>query len=351
MRLLLPIVSCFVLATPALAQTVDADGAARLTDSLSRYVGKDAFDRKILAVAPEAGAYRLSFDIEPLAAMLPAKAKVKFDISPFSVLVKPLSDGKWDVVGDTIPDGALETEGPNGRQSMKWTVSDGRFAGVYDPALAAFPTASGSHAGMAVASRDAAGDMQSTTGAGTFRSTGVAAQGGGVDISFNQSVADFVQNMQVAAEAGGATMPVTLKAASLTLEGTGKGYRTSQLLDLVAFGVANSDEAKLKANQAELKRLLLTALPMWNRLDGTYRFGDLDVTTPVGNFGAKTVSFGFGMDGVVQNATVSYKIGLASLAIPTGAAGVERHAAADRCRPQSRRCRFRFPGYGKKGDR
>lgn len=318
MRLLLPIVSCFVLATPTFAQTVDADGAARLTESLSRYVGKDAFDRKILAVAPEGGAYRLSFDLKPLAGLLPAHAKVKVDISPFSVLVKPLPDGKWDVVGDSIPGGSFEAEGPKGLQSTKWTVSDGKFAGVYDPALAAFPTFSGSQAGMAIASRDAESDMQSTTGAGTFQSTGVAAAGGGVDISFNQTVADFVQNMQIASEAGGAKIPVTVKATNLTIEGTGKGYRTSQLLDLVAFGVANADEAKLKANQAELKKLLLAALPMWNRLDGTYRFGDLDVTTPTGNFGAKTVSLGFGMDGVVQNATVSYKFGLAGLAIPTG---------------------------------
>lgn len=318
MRHLLPIVSCFVLATPAFAQTVDVDGAARLTESLSRYVGKDAFDRKILAVAPEGSAYRLSFDIKPLAGLLPAQARVKIDVSPFSVLVKPLADGKWDVVGDTIPGGSFDAEGPNGLQSMKWTVSDGKFAGVYDPALAAFPTLSGSHAGMAMASRDAEGDMQSTTGAGTFQSAGAAAAGGGVDISFNQSVADFVQNMQVASEAGGARMPVTVKATNLTVEGTGKGYRTSQILDLVAFGVANADEARLKANQAELKTKLLAALPMWNRLDGTYRFGDLDVTTPAGSFGAKNLSFGFGTDGIVQNATVSYKIGLAGLAIPSG---------------------------------
>ncbi len=318
MRLLLPLVSCFVLATPALAQTDDADGATRLTESLSRFVGKDAFDRKILAVAPEGSAYRLSFDLKPLAGLLPARAKVKIDVSPFSILVKPLADGKWDVVGNTIPGGSFDAEGPNGLQSMKWTVSGGKFAGVYDPALAAFPTLTGSHAGMAMASRDAEGDMQSTTGAGTFHSTGAAAAGPGVDISFNQSVADFVQSMQVASEAGGTKMPVTVKATNLTVEGTGKGYRTNQLLDLVAFGVANADEARLKANQADLKKLLLAALPMWNRLDGTYRFGDFDVTTPVGNFGAKTLAFGFGMDGVVQNATVSYKIGLAGLAIPSG---------------------------------
>jgi hypothetical protein len=318
LRLLLPIISCLALATPAFAQTVDADGAARLTADLSRYVGKDAFERKILAVAPEGGAYRLIFDVKPLVGLLPAEAKVKFEVSPFSVLVKPLADGKWDVVGDSWPSGSVEAEGPKGRHSSKWMISDGKFTGVYDPALAAFPTITGSLSGTAMASRDPESDMQATTGAGTFQATATAAAGGGVDLGFNQKVVDFVENIQLTGAADGARMPVTLKAASLSLDGAAKGYRTRELLDLLAFGVANADEAKLKANQEELKKKLFGALPFWNRFDGTYHFGDFEVAAMGATFGAKTLSIGFGMDGAVKDAEVSYKFAAAGLSIPAG---------------------------------
>ena len=79
-----------------------------------------------------------------------------------------------------------------------------------------------------------------------------------------------------------------MKAATLSVDANGQGYRTRALLDLLAFGVANADKAKITANQAELKSRLLAALPVWNRIDGSYRFGDFTTETPVGSFGAKT---------------------------------------------------------------
>lgn len=316
MRYLLPIVSCLAFAPTAFAQTVDAEGAARLAENLSRYVGKDAFDRKMLTVAPEGSSYRITFDFRPLVALIPAEAKAKVDIDPFSMLVKPLADGRWDVTGDGLPGGSLQVGGPDGLQTMKWSIADGRFAGVYDPVLTAFPNMSGSHTGMAIASKEPSQELRATTGAGTFQSTGVASAGGGVDFAYNQAVVDFFENVQIADEASGAKVPVTMKAASLSIDGSGKGYRTRPLLDLAAFGLANTDETKLKANQAELKRLLLAALPLWNRVDWAYRFGDFEVSTTAGSFGTKTLSAGFGMDGAVQNATISYSLGMADLKVP-----------------------------------
>ncbi|TIP69339.1 MAG: hypothetical protein E5X58_47825, partial [Mesorhizobium sp.] len=68
----------------------------------------------------------------------------------------------------------------------------------------------------------------------------------------------------------GLKFPLTIKSPTLSVNATGKGVRTRPLLDLLAFAVANGDEASLKANQGQLKSLLLAALPLWERIDGTY---------------------------------------------------------------------------------
>lgn len=316
MRYLLPIVSALAFTTPAFAQSVDAEGAARLAQDLSRYLGKDALDQKVVTVAVDGDAYRIGLDFSALASLIPARAKITFDIAPFSMQVKPVAGGQWDVTGDGLPSGSLQVVGPDGPQSMQWSIADGKFGGVYDPALAAFPTLSGSHSGMALASRETKQDMQATTGPGTFQTNGAAAAGGGVDFTYTQAVVDFVETLLIADEASGAKTPVTMKAAKLSIDGSGQGYRTRALLDLLAFGVANGDQARLRANQAELKNLLLAALPVWKRVDGAYHFGDFEVSTPVGAYGAKDLSIGFGMDGVVQDGSIVYRIGMAGLTAP-----------------------------------
>lgn len=320
MRYLLPIMSGLAIVTPAFGQAIDADGAARLSQDLARYIGADAITNKIVTVAPDGEAFRITFDVNGLAGLIPPEAKAKIEVAPLSVLAKPLADGKWDVSGDAIPAGSFEADGPEGRYSMQWSIADGKFSGVYDTALAAFLSLAGSQSGMTMSSKEPRQQMQASTGSGGFKLTGAAAATGGVDVIFNHAVADFMETVQVAPEPGAPTMPVTLTADNLVMDGSAKGYRTRALLDLLAFGVANPDRAKLQANQADLKARLLAALPLWNRLDSTYRFDNLKVETPLGAFGSTSMTGGVGMDGVVQNGSISYRLALAGLTMPAGVA-------------------------------
>lgn len=316
MRCLLPIAFGLALVSPAFGQTVDADGAARLSQDLSRYIGADAIANRLVTVAPEGNAYRIKLDVNALAGLIPPEAKAKVEVSPLSVLAKPLADGKWDVSGDAFPSGSFEADGPEGRHFMQWSVADGKFSGTYDTALAAFLALGGTQAGTTMSSRDPEQQMQASAGRGAFNMTGAASAGGGVDVTFNQTAADFMQTVQITGEAGGPSIPVTVTSDNLQMDGNAKGYRTRALLDLLAFGVAHPDKGKLAANQAEFKDRLLAALPMWNRLDSTYRFDNLKVDTPLGAFLAQSMTGGFGMDGLVQNAVITYKLGMAGMTMP-----------------------------------
>ncbi|MER9327400.1 hypothetical protein [Mesorhizobium sp. M0488] len=305
-----------LLGAPAFGQTIDSQGAKQLSDDLSRYVGKQAIDKGVLKVSVEGGAYKIAFDFKTLAGMFPQQKLVKFDFAPYALLVKPRSDGSWDVSMDFSQSASFEFNGPEGLQSTQFSVKDGKGNGVYDPNLAAFTSGSSSMAGMTMASKDAKQQMDVSAGAATATIAATKSATGGVDFTMSQKISNFVEAIKFDDAESGLKFPVTVRSPELSVEASGKGMRTKPLLDLLAFAVANEDETTLKANQAQLKSLLLAALPVWERIDGTYGFKDFVVESPVGNFGAAQLSTAFGTDGVAQNGKIDYGIKASALTIP-----------------------------------
>jgi Uncharacterized protein conserved in bacteria (DUF2125) len=316
-RKLLPVVPCLLLASPALAQTVDAAGAQRLTDDLARYVSKGAFDHHIVSVELHGDAYRIAIDFKALSALVaPMDHGAKIDLAPLAVLAKPRADGTWDVTSDSLPTGSMEVDGPQGHQFVQWSIEGGTFTGLFDPALAAFRSMSGSQTGMTMSTKEAKQEVHATIGPGTFTLTGTPSAVGGIDFTLSEAFTNFTEIVQAKDESTGADFPMTLKAANLSVNGAGQGYRSRALLDLIAFGIANADEAKMKANQAALKDQLRAVLPGWNHLDMSYSFGDFSVETPMGNFGAGKLGAGVGMDGAVQNGTIKYNMSATGISAP-----------------------------------
>jgi acylphosphatase len=316
MKRVLPFVLLLACSAPAFGQTVDSEGAKQLTDNLARYFSKKPFDIGLLKISVEGDAYKLAFDFKPAVDLLAKQESVKFDFSPYAVFAKPRSDGMWDVSGDLAPTGSLEFNGPQGPQSMQVSVKDGKFVGVYDPELMFFSNAKSSLAGMTMTSQDAMQRTEMSAGAGTATMSATKGANGGADFTLAQTMADFAETVTVDDPKSGMKFPLTINAPELSVDSTGKGLRTKPFLDLLAFAVAHEDEASLKADQAELKSLLLAVLPLWERIDGTYSFKDFKVGSPVGTFGATKLGVAFGMDGVARNGTLGYGIKAAGLTIP-----------------------------------
>jgi uncharacterized membrane protein YgcG len=169
---------------------------------------------------------------------------------------------------------------------------------------------------MTMTSREAKQQADVSTGAGTATVIATKSANGGVDFTATQKISNFVETIKINDSDSGMNFPLTLQTPELSVDANGKGVRTKPLLDLLAFAVAHDDEAELKANQAELKSLMLAALPIWERLDGNYGFKNFEVESPVGKFGAAQFSTAFGMDGVSQNGKVDYAIKASGLTIP-----------------------------------
>ncbi|AZN99624.1 hypothetical protein EJ066_22255 [Mesorhizobium sp. M9A.F.Ca.ET.002.03.1.2] len=313
MKRVLPFVLALAFGMPAWGQTVDSNGAKRLSDDLSRYVGRKALDNGILKISVDGDAYRIAFDFDALLKMNPSKDALTFNLAPFALLVKPRSDGSWSVSSDLAPNAFLDVEGPRG---VRFSVSGSAFGGIYDPGLAAFTSGVGSMAGMKVISRDPKKPMDLSIGAGTSTLNASKAAGGGVDFAMTQTIADFVETVIVDEGGSGPKVPVTMKSPKVSVEVTGNGVRTKAFLDLLGFAVANQDEASLKANQAHLKSLLTSALPLWERLEETYRFEGLSFASSMGSFELADLSATTGIDGISGSGKIDYRIKATGLTVP-----------------------------------
>ncbi|MGE3363334.1 MAG: hypothetical protein AB7I34_07745 [Rhizobiaceae bacterium] len=320
MRYVALLSSVLAFASPALAQAVDQAGAAQLQDSLSRYVGKTAFEKGVLKIAVDGDAYRLAFDFNALLPLLPNPNGETATVGPYSLKLKPRVDGSWDVAGDLFPSFKVESKGAEGPQQVQLAISDGKFQGVFDPNLASFSTAAASYSGLTMVQTDAETRTDVKTGAGTFNMTGAPAAGGGVDITSNQSITDFEETVNFTKPDAQLPFPIIIKSPKMGVDSNGKGIRSRELLDLLAFFVTNAEESSIKAKQAELKSLLLAALPVWDHVDGAYSFVDFTLPSPFGEFSASQLGVVFDSDGIEQDGKLNYGFKLAGLKVPSQAA-------------------------------
>ncbi|MER8773703.1 hypothetical protein [Mesorhizobium sp. M0220] len=316
MKRVLPLVLLLACSGPAFGQAVDRQGAKRLSDDLARYIGKKLFDIGFVKISVDGDAYKLAFDFKPVTDLMAKPQAFKFDITPYFILVKPRKDGHWDVSADVSPKGSIDFVGPEGAQHIDLSVSDNKFTGVYDPDLAAFASATGSMAGMTMTTREPKQQADVTVGPGTAVIVSTKSANGGVDFTVTEKITNFAETIKVNDPKSGLSFPAAVKAPELSVDAAGKGLRTKPLLDLLAFIVATDDAAKFKADGAEFKSLLTAALPLWERIDGTYGFKDLVVESPVGKFGATQLNTAVGMDGIAKEGKINYAFKVSGLTIP-----------------------------------
>ncbi|MBZ9794603.1 hypothetical protein [Mesorhizobium sp. ES1-4] len=311
MKRVLPVVLGFALVAPAWGQTVDNRGAKQLSDELSRYVGKQVLNEGILKISAAGDAYKITLDLKAIAAGLPKQNLPKFDFPPYTLLVKPRGDGGWDVSSDFSTSGSIQVNDPDGQKSALIAIKDGKFTGVYDPELAAFTSGGSSMAGMTMVSRMPRQVTELGVGSSSSNFGASKSVNGGVDLKVTQAMADFVETVKIDGRVVGA-----VKASDLVVDLNAQAIRTKPFLDLLAFAVAHEDETQLKADQAELKALLLAALPLWDRMAGSYSFKNVAFDTYAGNWGVAQLDTTFGADGVSRNGKVDYTIKASGLTFP-----------------------------------
>ncbi len=317
MRARLAALAVLVFASPAFAQAIDSGGAAELTDNLARYIGKPAFDSGMVKVAVDGDAYRIDFDFKAITTLFPALTQhAKFDVAPFALRVRPNADSTWQVEGGIMPDGWFEMGQGETFMRMQWAVKEGRQSGIYYPAIAGFSSSTGSFAGIEVISKSPGGDSATRYGAGSISISGAkSAKGDGVDFTSRQTLNDYSVTQTIAAPGAAMKVPISMKAAKVSADANGAGVQAPELLELLAFAVAHMDPEKATQDQATLKTLLLAALPLWEKIDGTYAIENLEITTPAGIVKAAVMDSTISGTGVRDDARVDYRFGIKDMKV------------------------------------
>lgn len=299
--------------SPALCQSIDSNGARTLQTNLSAYIGSTVFDQGAVRVVPSGNAYRLEADFNGIMGLLPGGAS--FDPSPLLLDLKPLPDGTWEVANTLRTSGWFDIKEPEAPLSAKWSIANGQAMGTYDPALAAFSSMKMSGGAISLAMQEPAKDTHFTIGKANIEMQAARSAKSGIDVSVTQDLTDFVETITLREE--GTEFQAILQAKKVSFQSTASGLQSKPLLDLLAFAVANAEPAKIGMKQVELKTLLLAAFPLWNQMRGDQQWHDMEVLTPIGNFGATKVEVTAALDGISAQSGFSYRSRMTGLEGPT----------------------------------
>ncbi|MRG55581.1 hypothetical protein GF108_08295 [Phyllobacterium sp. SYP-B3895] len=322
-------------AWPAFAQTVDADGAKALADTLAKYFGRTAIEGKIVNVAPEGDSYRVTLSTAELLKAIPGGGGyMEGDFGNYALLARPLADGTWNMSAATLPAGSIKMTTPTGPEALQWSFENAALSGVFDPKLGTFSKSDFSYDSFKMTSTSAVQDIEASAGPAKGHTTGMANPAGGVDVSNTQTASNFVESILMKSppapasdDGAAATAPepaapeqplkAVVRSGDVSFSADAKGARNLEILDLWAFFVAHSDVKTLTdPQQAELKGKLLAALPLWEKLAGSYRFGGLDIDTPLGKFTAKTIAQEMDFDGISKDGGYHFALRTNGLTYP-----------------------------------
>lgn len=313
----IPALAIFLAASPVAMAAATEEGATRLTEVFQKYLGDTD---GVVSVEADGDNYNVTLDVAPLT----DKARMdggKFELSKIELKLTDNGGGKWQVSKEgpltlllDVP-GSLHVEGGTDEYTLE---------GVFDEAIASFSTATAEarkfnvkeeftdpKKGNSVKVEYEVLDTKST-------STAVANSSGGVDIDAKVDMGAVTEKIDVAADpmAGTPPMNVLLTAQSGTTTVKATGFRSSSILDLVAFFVAHRDKESIVKDQSDLKKILGAALPGWNTMSGNMEVKNVKVASPFGEFGMDTLSGTVDMNGVVKDGKFTEKFALSGLSLP-----------------------------------
>ena len=312
---------CFItlLSAPgAMAAPATADGAARLTGVLQRYLGTTA---GVVTVTPEGESYAVVLDAGPLFALIPAEGAT-MTVTPQHLTLTDQGGGLWKVAQDETVGFTLNM--PNA-MDMTMQIGSLTWEGVYDESLSGFQHWSADMTDMTMVQtveptpetpgQDVTYSIATTHG--EFSAVkGTTAGSDGSYTSFGTGFRETVTIADSPAMPGG--MMIEVSAEEVLQDGSFKGMRSAQILDLVAFFVAHPSESAIKTDQEALRGLVQGALPLFDMLGGSFAYKNVTVTTPFGGGAADSLSVTVDMAGLVADGSLREKFTVGGLTLSDG---------------------------------
>ena len=303
---------------PALAADATPEGAAKLIQTLQKYVGTPAAgEPSSVTVTPKGQDYQLVFDIQRLMKPLEVTG-LRLDSTPMNFVLTEQADGTWRVVSDSYPH--LNIHVPPD-QVMDFSMEGYKSDGIFDPRTAAFRSGRHSMEKMTAKTTAPGVTQLQTYGPSRLELTGTAVGVDAVSVAFRQSGQNYVQEaaFAVPGKDGKPAAPaanLTIKAASFELGVSADAVRNTKIMELWAYFVAHPSMQAITDSQADLKALLRDCGPVFEKLTESFSASGVSVAGPTGTVSFKDAAFALDIGGISSSGTVGLSLKSTGLTIP-----------------------------------
>ncbi|MBV9566912.1 MAG: hypothetical protein JO172_02135 [Hyphomicrobiales bacterium] len=306
----------------ALAESATSEGAKALAQSLTPYFGQSALERGLITVVPKGEGYELGFDLQGIVDGF-GLPKGALQIETFSLRAAPLGDGTWKVTSDSFPKFAFEIPTSEGDIGASVSSSSRMLDGVYDPKLAAFLSFTDKIAAFDIKMHAPDFDVMASVSGADVRSQNLGLADGSVSGKLQETfrrVQETVRRRPTVNAGDSSSAPITVSydVGPITYDASVESARTREFLDLLAFFVAHRGEQEMIAHQDELKSKILSAFPLFKRIDVTAKVENAALDTPEGRIGAKSVVQTLHQTGLVERASTEFGVTIDGLRMPSG---------------------------------
>ncbi len=299
----------------ALAAAATPEEATRLTGVFQSYLGQEP---GVVTVTASGDAYDLKIDLAPLIKKN-AQPGLVAEFTPIAMKLMDQGSGKWQVTQDQPFSFKVSNAGQfdiSGKAGIKMT-------GVFDQNLMAFATSVTDFNELTfdeniLAPAPNAMHVTYLTKNMHYETTATGAGADTVDSKSHVTTAEISESLNFPSPPTGMPLALTIKVENVTQDTTITGMKIKAIYPLIAWFVSHPSEAAIKANQAELKTLLQSALPGFANLTTTASMQNLSVVSPMGPIVASKLSGSVHANGVVSDGMFGEGIKIEGLSLPPG---------------------------------
>ena len=315
MRLLIALLFSTALTTHAArAADITYEGADQLKTKILSYLPKQMGEAGVVDVRPGTDAYELRVDPSVLLKDIDPKTFTISGLKPLLAAIRPLADGTWNYSQSDSLDVKGTFKAGEETSDFTYKIDAFRFDGIYDPQIFYFRNAEASANGISITSTSGPQSVAASFGPMIANLDSRPEPQGKVTLHSATSATQFAEKV---IDPSGIEVDVT--ADSLAVDVALAGLAFKPLQDIVLFAMEKAEEKTetlTSEDKARLKQMLGASLPIFDKLAETIDFTNFGVTTPIGQFGAKKLSYSINSTGLSDGAKAGFGIALDQPSVP-----------------------------------
>ena len=316
---LLPFAAALMLAlsAEAIAASATPQGAKDLTASIQQWFGNES---GVVTVSPSGETYALKLDFAPYIAKFKSP-DFTAEMTPLNFALTDQGGGKWLVTEDEPLRFRFSAPGV---AEISLSIGKRKSTAVFDEAIGAFATSASENENVRFEETITPPNEGKTQIIMSLKHSSTAlavapAGSGSINASVKVQSSGIAETFVIpASESSPTAIDITVTAKQSLQNLDFKGIRLMPIRQLIGFAIAHSKQDKLGADQAELKKLLLESIPLFDNYVFDYALKDLAAATPIGSVGMASIGVTGELNGIVANGLFQEGISFEGLTLPEG---------------------------------